>query len=290
MLNWRHCNRMADPLVITGTPVTVAVVDEPYPGFSATASGGNPPYRYSLASGSGPLPDGIALNRSTGEVSGTPTVPGYYPNIIIQVEDSGSIPVLPTEIIPTSLNIVPEVAVGMTRSPFAFAQQAQVHPGQTWHMSVTWPPLNEFCDASNELIAFLVGLKGRSTVFLAGPMRDTRGAATGAPTVKGSGQTGETLVTQGWTPNTAAILKANDHIQLGWGSAARLYRVLSTVASDENGEATLSIYPRLRVSPGDNDPVYVHNPVGQWRLKENIPDISGSGMLYDVQIEAWEAI
>src|SRR5208282_4500851 len=45
--------------------------------------GGTAPYTYSI--GSGPLPAGLTLNPSTGEVTGTPTAPGSF---TVQVTDS----------------------------------------------------------------------------------------------------------------------------------------------------------------------------------------------------------
>jgi hypothetical protein len=51
-----------------------------------TASGGNPPYKWSLASGSGPLPKGLRL-ESTGVISGKPKRAGMY-SFTIQVVDT----------------------------------------------------------------------------------------------------------------------------------------------------------------------------------------------------------
>jgi len=51
-----------------------------------TASGGNPPYRWSLASGSGPLPPGLKL-KATGVISGRPKKAGTY-SFTVQVVDT----------------------------------------------------------------------------------------------------------------------------------------------------------------------------------------------------------
>jgi hypothetical protein len=42
------------------------------------ASGGNLPYKWSLAPGSSPLPPGLKLHRSTGVITGKPTEAGNY--------------------------------------------------------------------------------------------------------------------------------------------------------------------------------------------------------------------
>lgn len=63
---------------------------------SVMASGGVPPYTFSLATGSGPLPTNLTLNTAInrasggtwGVISGTPTAAGTFSNINIQVSDS----------------------------------------------------------------------------------------------------------------------------------------------------------------------------------------------------------
>jgi hypothetical protein len=60
-----------------GTPYVAALV----------ASGGTPPYTWSLATGS--LPPGVALNATTGALNGTPSTPGTYPSSVT-VTDSAA--------------------------------------------------------------------------------------------------------------------------------------------------------------------------------------------------------
>ncbi len=63
---------------IVGNPYHQAIV----------VSGGAAPYTFSI--GSGQLPAGVALNASTGAVSGTPTVPGTYSFTIRVVDANGA--------------------------------------------------------------------------------------------------------------------------------------------------------------------------------------------------------
>lgn len=60
--------------------------------YSATlsVSGGTPPYSWQLSPLSGPLPPGLNLDSGTGEISGTPGVPGVY-SFIVRVTDGGGL-------------------------------------------------------------------------------------------------------------------------------------------------------------------------------------------------------
>lgn len=102
-IRWRTISSSAkstdwvDPIItvgtaiidLTGTPVTVGTVDDPYTSFTIVATGGQPDYLFvDLFSR---LPPGITINIDTGEVSGTPTTPGTYPNITIRVQDQDGI-------------------------------------------------------------------------------------------------------------------------------------------------------------------------------------------------------
>lgn len=98
-------------LSVSGTPVTDAVAGEPYAGFSVTASGGNPPYRYFVSDAGGSLPDGITIDQSTGAVSGTATTPGIYENIILEAEDLGYIPAQVGPSVPFDVTVADTVNV-----------------------------------------------------------------------------------------------------------------------------------------------------------------------------------
>lgn len=55
---------------------------------SVTASGGTGPYTYAVTTG--PLPDGLSLNASTGAITGTPTQAGSFPVVITATDDEGN--------------------------------------------------------------------------------------------------------------------------------------------------------------------------------------------------------
>ena len=79
-------------LTVVGTPAVEPgtlpemTVGEPY-SVTFTASGGVPPYTFAVSAGA--LPDGLTLDGSTGELSGTPTTAGPY-SFSITATDSAS--------------------------------------------------------------------------------------------------------------------------------------------------------------------------------------------------------
>lgn len=185
---------------------------------------------------------------------------------------------LPATPAPAAIRFVPHAIVAVSASPFTGAQQVYQHQGQFWRAEVTLPPMLR-ADAEPWLAAFLQLNGRRGTFYLGDPLgASPRGVATGTPLVNGASQTGQTLVTDGWTPSTTGILKAGDYIQVG----TSLHKVLADANSDIGGNATLDIWPRLRSSPADNAAITVSNTVGLFRLMDNdMPWTEKPGKVYD---------
>ena len=74
------------PLSIATGPLAVATVGQAY-SAPLTATGGNPPYRWKLMAHSGNLPDGLALGKTTGVISGTPTTLATTSTFVVKVSD-----------------------------------------------------------------------------------------------------------------------------------------------------------------------------------------------------------
>jgi hypothetical protein len=164
------------------------------------------------------------------------------------------------------VRLVANDVVGVSQSPFTAVQQVYRYSGQFWEADITLPPMKR-ADAEY-WISFLLKLNGPFGTFLMGDPNGVtpRGAATGTPLVNGAGQTGNELVTDGWTTSTTGILKAGDYIQLGTGATSRLYKVLDDVNSDGSGNATLTLWPDLRSAPADNAAITVSNTKTTFRL------------------------
>jgi len=116
-------------------------------------------------------------------------------------------------------------------------------------------------------IAFMCSLNGaKGTALVPEPDRTAAlGVATGTPIVDGGSQTGNVLLTKGWTGNTAGILLAGDYIQVG----SYMYMVLKTVASETGGSASLDIMPALRSSPTASASITTSNVKTLMRLSTN---------------------
>ncbi len=99
----------ASPLVVTTTTPPGAISGASY-STSLSATGGTPPYSWSVASGS--LPAGLALNSATGTISGTPTKEASYA-FTMRVTDSGN----PSQSASKSLSIVVAASAPITIWP-----------------------------------------------------------------------------------------------------------------------------------------------------------------------------
>lgn len=191
---------------------------------------------------------------------------------------------------PRRLSLAPMTAAGIHSSPFTFAQQVQEHQGQLWGLDVVLPPMKR-SDAEPWLAMFLK-LHGIVGTFLYGDLSsDTpQGIATGTPLVNGASQTGYQLTTDGWTVSQTGILKAGDYIGLGSGSGSQLYKVEDDVDSDGAGNAVLNIWPDLRSSPGDDDPITVSSPRGVFRMREAPSWDIDEALVYSISFSAMEAL
>lgn len=120
--------------------------------------------------------------------------------------------------------------------------------------------------------AWLTALKGHKGTFLLGhPMRPVPlGLATGAPLVRGGGQTGGSLVIDGLGNNLSGWLLAGDLFHIGTGADTQLYEVLQDVATNGSGIATMDIWPDLRSAPADNAPLTVTAARGLFRRASNV--------------------
>jgi len=103
---------------------------------------------------------------------------------------------------------------GMTASPFTGQQQVYEWPGEWWEADCSLPPMAR--PAAEEWLATLIALRGGAGTFLLGDRGGNapRGSGAGYPMVDGGAQAGKTLATLVWAPNSSAVLKRGDYLQI----------------------------------------------------------------------------
>lgn len=117
-------------------------VNTNYPNQTLSASGGVPPYTWDINSGS--LPTGLALNGSTGGISGTPTTLGTFDFTVTATDSTGKTGFKAFSIIITALNIdtTPPLAAGTAGT--AYSQSLSASGGTepyTWSLKAGSLPL-----------------------------------------------------------------------------------------------------------------------------------------------------
>ena len=115
-----------EPLVITTASLPNGTVGTAYSTF-LTGTGGQEPRWWNMGLGSGPLPSGLALNATYGEIAGTPTTPGTNTFIIHcltawatgwkKYSPSSSAPPAPGRL-PSPPPTLPDATVGSAYSAF----------------------------------------------------------------------------------------------------------------------------------------------------------------------------
>ena len=154
------------------------------------------------------------------------------------------------------------------QSPMNRSIQTSELPGARWFAIFGW---NNLTDADARIIkAWLNKLSGMSGRFYLGDMshKTPAGSASGTPLVKGAGQSGRTLITDGWTADQTALLLPGDYIGIGM----QLCVVTATATSDSGGNATITFEPPLRSAPADNQSVVVSSPTCTMMLADDKQD------------------
>lgn len=192
---------------------------------------------------------------------------------------------------PAILTFTQRTSAGFSESPFTLQQQIYPSAG-AWALGVDYPRCS--VTKAEALVAALVSLNGQEGTFLIGDRANKSPRGSGgsqSPTVNGNNQSGRTLETDSWTANRSGLLVTGDWIQLGSGESSHLHKVVAAVSSNAYGAATLEIWPALRETPSDNDPITLLNTAGLFRLAS--PAFTWSidiAKIYGVQFQALEAI
>jgi hypothetical protein len=181
--------------------------------------------------------------------------------------NGASIIALPSSPAPRQLELVMNDTVAVDRSPFTGSTQVQAWPGADWwEATFSLPQLTR--PQAAVWAAFLGELRGMQNVFYLGDPLHPRpcGTPRGEPVVNGvNAAMSATLNTRGWTADAMRLLLPGDYLQLG----TYLHRVLDVVNADGSGNASISLWPSIRVATTDGQAVTFNKPQGLFRLAEN---------------------
>lgn len=156
-------------------------------------------------------------------------------------------------------------------SPLTRSVQTLELTGARWFATYELPPMKRSQVAV--WMAFLIGLQGRAGRFYGydPDCRRPRGSGAGAPLVNGAGQSGSSLITDGWAA-LEPVLKAGDYFTVN----GELKMVTADASANGAGQATIAFKPSLRASPADNAALTLN-------------DASCTMMLIDDEQAAWDA-
>jgi large repetitive protein len=112
------------PLVITTASLPSGTFGSPYPATTLTATGGTPPYHWSVSSGS--LPGGLMLNATTGTITGTPTAAGTFTFTVSATDGGAPTPLTATKTFTISIIGVADVAISISTPTKPVAQSKLV--------------------------------------------------------------------------------------------------------------------------------------------------------------------
>lgn len=163
-------------------------------------------------------------------------------------------------ITPTRTRLVYRSGVSVFQARSGLVQKAQQMPDH-WALVIECDNLSGADRAT--LQAFLLKLSnGDHNFTITDHSYTRRGSGSGTPLVKGASQTGNSIITDGWTNSATGVLLAGDLVQI------RNQLVMCTANQDASGagESTLAVVPAVRIAPSDNSSVVTSAPTGIFKL------------------------
>ena len=157
-------------------------------------------------------------------------------------------------------------AVGQRMDEGGVPQDARVlilNPAAYWSLANAFTGLYVKSVAEGALKGFLAAIANFEIFMDQNIQSQTVGAYAGSGVVNGAGQTGSSLVTNGWTANITALLNVGDVITIAGVNAInprsrqstgslQNFVVTGTVNSDSAGNATIPIYPAITTAGTGN--------------------------------------
>ena len=170
-------------------------------------------------------------------------------------------------------------------SPLSGTVRTETQSGGRWALSI--PIIGEKNSIDLGLIeAFIYRLNGKEHRAVIHDFSYQRnGAGGGTPLVNGAGQTGLSLITDGWTVSTL-VLRAGDRI----GVSNQMIPVVADVTSNGSGQATLSLAHPIRTAPSNNASIEITNPTARYILINKAGFSATAGIFKSALFQFEEAI
>ena len=132
--------------------------------------------------------------------------------------------------------------------------------------------------------SFIAQARGQANDFQIPVDPTAQSAAVATPLINGAGQTGRSLVTDGWPISTTA-LQAGQFVTIN----NQLLQLTANVVSNASGQATITFEPPIRAAPADNTAIEFKNPFCLMYMVEE-PTLSvEAGYVYSLSLNLRES-
>lgn len=152
-----------------------------------------------------------------------------------------------------------------------------------WECQFGLPPIVGTTNV-NAWRSFVAQARGGANDFQVPVDPTAQSSASATPLVNGAGQTGRSLVTDGW-PVSTTILYAGQFVTIG----NQLLQLTSNITSNGSGQATISFEPAIRVSPSDNAAIEFKNPYCLMYFVEDPSYSVEAGYVYNMSFNLRES-
>lgn len=152
-----------------------------------------------------------------------------------------------------------------------------------WECNVTLPPIVGESSV-NAWRSFMAKARGAANDFQVPVNEIAQSSSTATPRINGAGQTGRSLVTDGW-PNSTTTLSAGQFVTIG----DQLLQLTADVVSNGTGQATISFEPAIRMSPADNALIEYKNPYALMYFVEDAGYTVEPGLVYSISLNLRES-
>lgn len=152
-----------------------------------------------------------------------------------------------------------------------------------WECNLVLPPIVGTNNV-NVWRSFIAQARGSTNDFKVPVDPTAQSNLVATPLIKGAGQTGRSLLTDGW-PNSSTILRAGEYVTIN----NQLLQLTADITSNGSGEATIFFEPPVRSAPADNAAVEFKNPYCLMYLTDQ-PEMSVEpGYVYSLSLSLRES-